>query len=134
MIYVVICVPYVGNNVYVVRPATGGPTKTLNRVSLLPARPPATEVDDYPQEDSLSDDGAILIVPEIDTVADLSGIIEAVPTISVDDVTIPRRSTRTTAGVIPDRYCCEQLTVTESRPTLCKRQLINTRDYICVIA
>ena len=71
-----------------------------------------TEVNDYPQEDSLSDDEAILIVLGIDTVADLSGIVEAVPTISVDDVTIPRRSTRTTAGVPPDRYCCEQLTLT----------------------
>ena len=111
---------------YVVRPATGGPTKTLNRVALLPARPPVTEVEDYPQEDSLSDDEAILIVPGIDTVADLSGIVEAVPT-GVDDVTIPRRSTRTTAGVPPDRYCCEQLTLTESRPTL-------LRDYFCVIA
>ena len=126
IVHVVICVPYVGNNVYVVRPATGGPTKTLNRVALLPARPPVTEVEDYPQEDSLSDDEAILIVPGIDTVADLSGIVEAVPT-GVDDVTIPRRSTRTTAGVPPDRYCCEQLTLTESRPTL-------PRDYFCVIA
>ena len=126
IVYVVICVPYVGNNVYVVRPATGGPTKTLNRVALLPARPPVTEVEDYPQEDSLSDDEAILIVPGIDTVADLSGIVEAVPT-GVDDVTIPRRSTRTTAGVPPDRYCCEQLTLTESRPTF-------PRDYFCVIA
>ena len=126
IVYVVICVPYVGNNVYVVRPATGGPTKTLNRVALLPARPPVTEVEDYPQEDSLSDDEAILIVPGIDTVADLSGIVEAVPT-GVDDVTIPRRSTRTTAGVPPDRYCCEQLTLTESRPTL-------PRNYFCVIA
>ena len=106
IVHVVICVPYVGNNVYVVRPATGGPTKTLNRVALLPARPPVTEVEDYPQEDSLSDDEAILIVPGIDTVADLSGIVEAVP---------------------PDRYCCEQLTLTESRPTL-------PRDYFCVIA
>ena len=127
MIYVVVGVPCVGSHVYVVRPATRGPTKTLNRVALLPARPPVTEVDDYPQEDSLSDDEAILIVPGIDTVADLSGIVEAVPTISVDDVTIPRRSTRTTTGVPPDRYCCEQLTLTESRPTL-------TRDYFCVIA
>ena len=126
IVHVVICVPYVGNNVYVVRPATGGPTKTLNRVVLLPARPPVTEVEDYPQEDSLSDDEAILIVPGIDTVADLSGIVEAVPT-GVDDVTIPRRSTRTTAGVPPDRYCCEQLTLTESRHTL-------PRDYFCVIA
>ena len=126
IVHVVICVPYVGNNVYVVRPATGGPAKTLNRVALLPARPPVTEVEDYPQEDSLSDDEAILIVPGIDTVADLSGIVEAVPT-GVDDVTIPRRSTRTTAGVPPDRYCCEQLTLTESRPTL-------PRDYFCVIA
>ena len=127
MIYVVVCVPCVGSHVYVARSATGGPTKTLNRVALLPARPPVTEVNDYPQEDSLSDDEAILIVPGIDTVADLSGIVEAVPTISVDDVTIPGRSTRTTAGVPPDRYCCEQLTLTESRPTL-------TRDYLCVIA
>ena len=126
IVHVVICVPYVGNNVYVVRPATGGPTETLNRVALLPARPPVTEVEDYPQEDSLSDDEAILIVPGIDTVADLSGIVEAVPT-GVDDVTIPRRSTRTTAGVPPDRYCCEQLTLTEGRPTL-------PRDYFCVIA
>ena len=126
IVHVVICVPYVGNNVYVVRPATGGPTKTLNRVALLPARPPVTEVEDYPHKDSLSDDEAILIVPGIDTVADLSGIVEAVPT-GVGHVTIPRRSTRTTAGVPPDRYCCEQLTLTESRPTL-------PRDYFCVIA
>ena len=127
MIYVVVCVPCVGSYVYVVRPATGGPTKTLNRVALLPARPPVTDVDDYAQEDSLPYDDAILIVPGIDTFADLSGIVEAVPTISVDDITIPRLSTRTTAGVPPDRYCCEQLTLTESRPTL-------TRDYFCVIA
>ena len=129
MIYIVVGVPCVGSQVYVVRPATGGTHKTLSRDSLLPARPPATDVDDYAQEDSLSDDEAILIVPGIDTVADLSGIVEAVPTISVGDVTIPRRSTRTTvtAGVPPDRYCCEQLTLTESRPTL-------TRDYFCVIA
>ena len=127
MIYVVVCVPCVGSHVYVVRPATGGPTKTLNRFALLPARPPATDVDDYAQEDSLPYDDAILIVSGIDTVADLSGIVEAVPTISVDDVTIPRESTITTAGVPPDRYCCEQLTITESMPTL-------TRDYVCVIA
>ena len=113
---------------YVVRPATGGPTETLNRFALLPARPPATDADDYAaQEDSLPYDDAILIVPGIDTVADLSGIVEAVPTIRVDDVTIPRRSIRTTAGVPPDRYCCEQLTLTEIRPTL-------TRDYFCGIA
>ena len=127
MIYVVVCVPCVGSHVYVVWPATGGPTKTLNRFALLPARPPATDVDDYAQEDSLPYDDAILIVSGIDTVADLSGIVEAVPTISVDDVTIPRESTITTAGVPPDRYCCEQLTITESMPTL-------TRDYFCVIA
>ena len=55
----------------VVRPVTGGPKKTLNRASMLPARPPATEVDDYAaQEDSLSDDEAMLLVPEIATAAD----------------------------------------------------------------
>ena len=124
MIYIVVGVPCVGSQVYVVRPATGGTHKTLSRDSLLPARPPVTEVEDYPQEDSLSDDEAILIVSGIDTVAELSGIVEAVPT-GVDDVTIPRQSTRTTAGVPPDRYCCEQLTLTESRPTL-------TRDYFCL--
>ena len=127
MIYVVVCVPCVGSQVYVVRPATGGTHKTLSRDSLLPARPPVTDVDDYAQEDSLPYDDAILIVSGIDTVADLSGIFEAVPTISMDDVTIPRRSSRTTTGVPPDRYCCEQLTITESRPTL-------TRDFFCVIA
>ena len=127
MIYIVVGVPCVGSQVYVVRPATGGTHKTLSRDSLLPARPPATDVDDYAQEDSLPYDDAILIVSGIDTVADLSGIVEAVPTISVDDVTIPRQSTITTAGVPPDRYCCEQLTITESMPTL-------TRDYFCVIA
>ena len=127
MINIVVCVPCVGSHVNVVRPATGGPTKTLNRVALLPARPPATYVDDYAQEDSLPCDDAILIVSGIDTVADLSGIDEAVPTISVDDVTIHRRLSSTTAGVPPDMYCCEQLTLTESRPTL-------TRDYFCVIA
>ena len=43
----------------------------MNRASLLPARPPATEVDDYAaQEDSLSDDEAVLLVPEIATAAD----------------------------------------------------------------
>ena len=127
MIYIVVGVPCAGSQVYVVRPATGGTHKTLSRDSLMPARPPATDVDDYAQEESLYDDEAILIVPGIDTVADLSGIVEAVPTISVDDVTIPRESTITTAGVPPDRYCCEQLTITESMPTL-------TRDYFCVIA
>ena len=39
IVHVVTCVPYVGSNVYVVMPATGGPNKTLNRASLLPARP-----------------------------------------------------------------------------------------------
>ena len=81
IVHVVICVPYVGNNVYVVRPATGGPTKTLNRVALLPARPPVTEVEDYPQEDSLSDDDAIPLVPEIATdPPDSEGMVEAVST------------------------------------------------------
>ena len=83
IVHVVICVPYVGSNVYVVRPATGGPKKTVNRASLLPARPPATEVDDYAaQEDSLSDDEAVLLVPEIATVADRPGIVKAVPTLN----------------------------------------------------
>ena len=83
--HVVICVPYVGSNVYVVRPATGGPKKTLNRASLLSARPPVTEVDDNAaQEDSLSDDEAVLLAPEIATAADppAPGIVEAVPTLN----------------------------------------------------
>ena len=85
ILYVVMCVPYVGSNVYVVMPAIGGLTKTLNRASLLPARPPATDVDDYAQEDSLPDDDAILLVPEIATAADSpgsEGIVEAVPTLN----------------------------------------------------
>ena len=56
--------------------------KALNRASLLPARPPATDVDDYTQKDSLSDDDAILLVPEIPTAADPPGIVEAVPTLN----------------------------------------------------
>ena len=77
---VVICFPYVGSNVYVVRLATGGPKKTVNRASLLPVRPLAREVDDYAaKEDSLSDDEAGLPVPEIATAAD---IVEAVPTLN----------------------------------------------------
>ena len=60
MIYVVVGVPCVGSHGYDVRPATGGTHKTLNRASLLPARPPATDVDDYAQEDSLPNDDAIL--------------------------------------------------------------------------
>ena len=68
---------------YVVRPATGGPTKTVNHASLLPAHPPATEVDDYAaQEDSLPDDEAVLLAPEIATAADPPGIVEAVPTMN----------------------------------------------------
>ena len=85
ILYVVMCVPYVGSNVYVVMPAIGGLKKTLNRASLLPARPPATDVDDYAQEDSLPDDDAILLVPEIATAADSpgsEGIVEAVPTLN----------------------------------------------------
>ena len=83
IVYVVICVPCVGSNVYVVRPATGGPKKTVNRASLLPARPQATEVDDFTsQEDSLSDDDAVLLVPETATAADPPGIVEAVPTLN----------------------------------------------------
>ena len=50
MIYVVVGVPCVGSYVYVVRPATGGTHKTLNRASLLPARPPAIELDKYAQK------------------------------------------------------------------------------------
>ena len=68
---------------YVVRPATGGPKKTMNRASLLSARPPVTEVDDNAvQEDNLSDDEAVLLAPEIATAADPSGIVEAVPTLN----------------------------------------------------
>ena len=113
IVHVVTCVPYVGSNVYVVMPATGGPNKTLNRASLLPARPPATEVDNYAaREESLPDDEAVLLVPETATAPDPPGIVEAVPA-SVppgsndiaNDVIIPRRSTRTTAGVPPDRFC-----------------------------
>ena len=47
IVHVVICVPCVESNVYVVMPATRVPKKILNLVSLLPALPPATEVDDY---------------------------------------------------------------------------------------
>ena len=111
IVHLVICVPYLGSNVYVVRPATGGPKKTLNR-PLLPARPPVTEVDDNAvQEDSLSDDEAVLLVPQIVTAADPPGIVEAVPTqqachlvVVANDVIITRRSMRTTTGVSPDRF------------------------------
>ena len=85
IVHVVMCVPYVGSNVYVVMPATEGLRKTLNRASLLPARPPATDVDDYAQEDNLPDYDAILLVPEIDTAADSldsESIVEAVPTLN----------------------------------------------------
>ena len=83
IVHVVIGVPYVGSNVYVVRPATGGPKKTMNRASLLSARPPVTEVDDNAaQEESLSDDEAVLLAPEISTAADPPGIVEAVPTLN----------------------------------------------------
>ena len=113
IVHVVICGPYVGRNVYVVMPAIGGPNKTLNRASLLPARPSATEVDDYAaQENSLPDDEAVLLVPEIATAPDPPGIVEAVPASmppggddTANDVINPRRSTRTTAGVPPDRFC-----------------------------
>ena len=84
IVYVVMCVPYVGSNVYVVMPATGGLKKTLNRASLLSARPPVTDGDHYTQEDSLSDDAAILLVSEIAKVADTpdsESIVEAVPTL-----------------------------------------------------
>ena len=80
--YVVVSVQCVGSYVYVVGSATGGTHKTLNRASLLPARPPATGLDRYAPEDSLSDDDAILIVPEIATAAVLPGIVEAVPTLN----------------------------------------------------
>ena len=56
--------------------------KALNHASLLPARLPATDVDDYTQIDSLSDDDAILLVPDIPTAADPPGIVEAVPTLN----------------------------------------------------
>ena len=83
IVHVVIGVPYVGSNVYVVRPATGGPKKTMNRASLLSARPSVTEVDDNAaQEDSWSDDEAVLLAPEIATAADPPGIVEAVPTLN----------------------------------------------------
>ena len=85
IVYVVMCVPYVGSNVYVVMPATGGLKKTMNRASLLPARRPVTDVDHYTQEDSLSDDAAILLVPEIAKAADTPDsecIVEAVPTLN----------------------------------------------------
>ena len=45
MIYVVVGVTCVGSYVYVVGPATGGTHNTLNRASLLRARPPATVLD-----------------------------------------------------------------------------------------
>ena len=83
IVHVVIGVPYVGSNVYVVRPATGGPKKTMNRASLLSARRSVTEVDDNAaQEDSWSDDEAVLLAPEIATAADPPGIVEAVPTLN----------------------------------------------------
>ena len=85
IVYVVMCVPYVGSNVYVVMPATGGLKKTLHRASLQPARPPVTYVDQYTQEDGLSDDAAILLVPEIAKAVDTpdsESIVEAVPTLN----------------------------------------------------
>ena len=85
IVYVVMCVPYVGSNVYVVMPATGGLKKTLNRAYLQPARPPVTDVDHHTQEDSLSDDAAILLVPEIAKAVDTpdsESIVEAVPTLN----------------------------------------------------
>ena len=84
MIYVIVVVPCVGSQVYVVKPAIGGTHKTLSRDSLLSARPPATDVDDYAQEDSLPYEDAILLVPEIDTAADTpdsESIVDAVPTL-----------------------------------------------------
>ena len=85
IVYVVTCVPYVGSNVYVVMPATGVLKKTLNGASLLPARPPVTDVDHNTQEDSLSDDASILLVPEIAKAADTpdsESIVEAVATLN----------------------------------------------------
>ena len=82
MIYVVVGVPCVGSYVYVVRSATGGTHNTLNCASLLHGRPPATGLYRYAPEDSLSDDDAILHVPEIATAADLSGFVDAVPTLN----------------------------------------------------
>ena len=81
IVYVVMCVPYVGSNVYVVMPATGGLKKTLNRASLLPARPPVTDVDHNTQED----DASITLVPEIAKAADTpdsESIVEAVATLN----------------------------------------------------
>ena len=81
IVYVVMCVPYDVSNVYVVMPATGGLKKTLNRAFLLPARPPVTDLDHSTQEDSLSDDYAIPLVPEIATdPPDSEGMVEAVST------------------------------------------------------
>ena len=81
IVYVVMCVPYDVSNVYVVMPATGGLKKTLNRAFLLPARPPVTDFDHSTQEDSLSDDDAITLVPEIATdPPDSEGMVEAVST------------------------------------------------------
>ena len=81
IVYVVMCVPYDVSNVYVVMPATGGLNKTLNRAFLLPARPPVTDLDHSTQEDSLSDDDAIPLVPEIATdPPDSEGMVEAVST------------------------------------------------------
>ena len=74
MIYVVVGVPCVGSHVYIVRPATGGTHKTLSGASVTDLTRPA--------EDSLSDNDAILLVPEIATAADLPGIVEAVPTLN----------------------------------------------------
>ena len=81
IVYVVMCVLYDVSNMYVVMPATGGLKKTLNRAFLLPARPPVTDLDHSTQEDSLSDDDAILHVPEIATdPPDSEGMVEAVST------------------------------------------------------
>ena len=85
IVCVVMCVPYVGSNAYVVMPAIGGLKKTLNRASLLPARPPVTDVDHDTQEDSLPDDASILLVPEIAKAADTpdsESIVEAVATLN----------------------------------------------------
>ena len=107
IVHVVICVPYVGSNVYVVRPATGGPNETLNRASLLHARLPETEVDDYAEQE-------VLRVQEIAQLRIRRASSKRcqhwtnVPLGGgdvLDDVIIPRRSTRTNTGVPPDRLC-----------------------------
>ena len=114
--------------------ATHTVKNTLNRVSLLPARPPATDVDDYTQKDSLSDDDSSLLVPEIPTAADPLGIVEAVPTLNkrVTWWWWCYRGLRNHPATFDEDN--GDVAVTECRPTLCKPRFNNSRYYFCVIA